>query len=148
MFKTRARSGSDTESSIEKQFKMNGALTLEKLLEYLPTMIITNLSTLLLVSIDGLVAGNLVGKDALSSVNLFYPISLVIGAISALIACGSSSCLSTVIGMQEPEALRQMKSSVRLLEILSAVFVGIAQIPFTALLISSYQLSPEMHQMT
>ena len=42
-------------SEIMKKYKINGALTGKKLMKYLPFMIMTNLSTLLLVSVDGIV---------------------------------------------------------------------------------------------
>lgn len=47
-------------------------------------MVVNNLSVLLLVSVDGLVLGNLVGKNALAAVNVFYPATTLIGVASVL----------------------------------------------------------------
>ena len=47
------------------RFRRSGDLTSRKLAEYIPAMLITNISALLLISVDGIVAGNLVGKEAL-----------------------------------------------------------------------------------
>ena len=44
---------------ILKRFKRTDSLVTKKLLAYIPVMIFTNLSTLLLISIDGIVVGNL-----------------------------------------------------------------------------------------
>ena len=57
-----------------RQFQMNGMLTAFKLKKYLPTMILTNLSTLLLVTVDGLVV-SLVGLFSAAVIlfpHLFY----------------------------------------------------------------------------
>ena len=56
------------------KFKRNNHLIINKLIDYIPAMMITNLSTLLLVSVDGIIVGHLIGEEALSSVNVFYPI--------------------------------------------------------------------------
>lgn len=57
---------------ILKRFKRTDSLVTKKLLSYIPVMIFTNLSTLLLISIDGIVVGNLIGPNALASVNIFF----------------------------------------------------------------------------
>ena len=71
-----------TTEDLEKRFSRDGSLTRKKLFEYIPAMVITNLSTLLLISVDGLVLGNFVGSDALSAVNIFYPATMYIGLVS------------------------------------------------------------------
>ena len=87
-----------TQNEITK-YRRTGNLTGRKLAEYIPAMLMTNLSALLFTSVDGIVAGNLVGADALSSINIFFPVSVVVGAISALIASGISISLSTATVM-------------------------------------------------
>ena len=86
------------QNNIEERFARTGSLTRGKLLEYIPTLLATNLSTLLLLSVDGLVVGNLVGSEALSAVNILYPAVLVVGLISDLIANGAATSLSTRMG--------------------------------------------------
>ncbi len=58
------------EHELISRFNNDGAVGWKKLREYIPPLLITNLSTLLLINVDSLVVGNLVGEDALSSVNL------------------------------------------------------------------------------
>ncbi|MBO5496877.1 MAG: hypothetical protein J5967_05685 [Oscillospiraceae bacterium] len=97
-----------------QDFQMNGMLTAFKLKKYLPTMILTNLSNLLLVSVDGLVVGNLLGANALASVNIFYPATIFIGVLSVLASCGISTCLSLYIGKNDLSKLPAIKASAKL----------------------------------
>lgn len=135
-------------NNIEKDFCISGALTSKKLLEYIPVMILTNISVLLLVSVDGLVVGNLVGEQALSSVSIFYPAIALIGVISAWVACGSATSLSAAMSKNENSKILHLKHTINFLTIASAVFIGIAQIPAVHLIINSYKLSPELHDLT
>ena len=135
-------------SKIKERFHRNGALTGSKLLEYIPAMLITNLSVLMLLSVDGIVVGNLVGANALSAVNIFAPATTMIGVASALVASGAGSAISTCMGRNDIDALRHIKSAVRLMMIIAAVVMSIVQIPLVYLIISSYNLSPEMNQTT
>ena len=134
--------------NVEGRFTRTGSLTRRKLLEYIPTMLMTNLSTLLLISVDGLVVGNLVGSNALSAVNILYPATLAIGVISVLIANGAATSLSTRMGENDRENILYAKSAVNQLMIAAAVFVAIAQIPVVFWIIQSCQLSPELNQLT
>lgn len=138
----------DERAQIKQRFKRTGELTRKKLIEYIPAMLITNLSTLLLISVDGLVVGNLVGSKALSAVNIFSPATLLIGVISALIASGIGVCLSTGIGANDPQKLLRTKSAMKKMMVIAAIFIAVAQIPAVYLIISSYHLSPEMEAMT
>ena len=52
------------------RFRRNSDLMQRKIIEYLPAMTATNLSTLLLVNVDTLVVGNFSGKDAFVSVSI------------------------------------------------------------------------------
>ena len=137
-----------TQTNIRKQFPRTGALTRRKLLEYIPALLLTNLSTLLLVSVDGLVVGNLVGSDALSAVNILYPAALFIGVISVLIASGVATSLSTRVGKSDRESLLRVKSAVKQITAAAFVFVAAAQIPAAFVIIRSYHLSPEMQKLT
>ena len=135
-------------SRIKERFKRNGALTGSKLLEYIPAMILTNLSVLMLLSVDGLVVGNLVGADALSAVNIFYPATTMIGVASVLVASGAGSAISTCMGRNDIDALQHIKSAVRVMMFAAAGIMSIVQIPLVYLIITSYNLSPEMNQTT
>ena len=143
-----ANDNNNPEKTIKERFARTGSLTRQKLLEYIPTLLMTNLSTLLLVSVDGLVVGNLVGSDALSAVNIFYPAVLLVGVISVLIANGAATSLSTRMGESDREKILYAKSAVKQLMVVAAVLVAVAQIPVVYFLIRSCRLSPELHRLT
>ena len=130
--------------NIETNYQFKGTLAKRKVLEYLPAMIITNLSTLLLVSVDGLVVGNLLGEGALASVNIFYPVTLCIGVLSTLVASGAATCLSEAIGQIDLKGLLQIRGSLKVLIVAAAIFVALIQIPVVAVLIGAYNVSPDM----
>ena len=111
-------------------------------------MLITNLSTLLLSSVDGIVAGNLVGSDALSSINIFYPVLVVVAAISMVASSGIATSLSTAMGKNDAAALDYIKGVSLRIMIVMAVAAGIVQIPVVWLVVKSYGLSEEMFRMT
>ena len=138
----------DTGINIEKKFKFSGELTKRKIREYFPAMIITNLSTLLLITVDGIVVGNMVGNDALASVNIFSPATVFIGVISALLASGVANRLSEGMGKIDLKGLLATRSTLKLLMVLLAVLVAFIQIPLVNAVVSSYHLSPEMNDLT
>ena len=131
-----------------KEFHRTGGLTRKKLREYIPTMIITNLSVLLLHSVDGLVVGNFDGMDGLSSIAIFYPLELFIGSVCCLTGVGISISLSTAMGRNDTDRLDRVKGmSVRIM-IIMAAFLAVAQIPVVWLMIRSYGLDDEMYALT
>ena len=111
-------------------------------------MLITNLSTLLITSVDGIVAGNFVGSDALSSINIFYPVLVVVGAISAVASIGIATSLSTAMGKNDVAALDHIKGVSLRVMIIMAVVASIVQIPVVWLVVKSYGLSEEIFRMT
>ena len=130
------------------KYRRMGDLSMRKLKEYIPAMLMTNLSTLLLVTVDGVVAGNLVGEDALASINIFAPVSILVGSLSVLTSTGISVSISTAMGKNDPEELDRVKGiSLRVL-ILVAAAAAFIQIPLVWMILRSYGLSPEMFAMT
>ena len=130
------------------RYRRRGDLPGRKLWEYIPAMFITNLSTLLLASVDGIVAGNLVGSDALSSINIFYPVLVVVGALSVLTGSGIATSLSTAMGRNDAAALDHIKGVSLRIVIIMAVAAGIVQIPVVWLVVRSYGLPDEIFHMT
>ena len=82
-------------AKLGKQVELND-LIIEKLVEYIPAMLFTNLSTLMMVSLDGIVAGNFIGQDALSSVHIFYPVTLILSIIANFLLSSTLTLISSV----------------------------------------------------
>lgn len=134
----------DNNTEIEKKYPLKGDLTKNKLLRYLPALIATNISTMLLVTVDGLVAGNLVGKDALASISFYTPISTVIGALTAVVSTGASILLSLRMGNADTDGLKRAKDAIKKLSIIYAIIVSLVQIPIVFLMINSYNLTGDV----
>ena len=130
-----------------EQFRRDDSLVHHKLLSYLPFMIATNLATLLLSTVNGVVVGNLVGSDALSAVSIFSPILLVISIVSTCVSTGISTAFSTSMGDNRIEDLSPLKKAARTVMIISALLVAVIAFPVAAILIRSYHLTPEMQTM-
>ena len=107
----------------------NGSIIWKKLMEYIPPLLLTNLSTLLLVSVDGLIVGNFVSQNALASVNFFYPITLFFSVITVLISSGCATAISNSIGSNDQEQTNRIKNATLLLTIFISIFIAIVQIP-------------------
>ena len=127
----------EEKSEIEKKYRLSEDFTFSKLLEYLPPMIATNISTLLLITVDGIVAGNIVGEDALSAISIFGPVDTFLGAISAIISTGASAVLSSRIGEVDTGRINQAKKAVRFLSVFVAIAVSFLQIPLVFGIIAS-----------
>ncbi len=134
--------------AIEKRFRRDGALTGKKLMQYFPTMFVNNLSVLLIITVDGLVVGNFVSSDALAAVNIFYPASMLIGVVSALIGSGAGTSVALAVGKNDYDRLRKIKSAVKWLMVLGALFMAVAQIPLAYGVITSYGMDENMTSLT
>ncbi len=147
MFKKTVNPGRTEEYDIEERFKRTDTLTRRKLLEYIPVMILTNMSVFVLSTIDSLVAGNLVGSDALASVQIFIPAVMVLSVFSMLVSSGAGTSMSTCMGKNDVEAIRRTKNAVRTTMILAAAIVAVVQFPIIHIIMGSYDLSPEISSM-
>lgn len=130
-----------------ENYRRNDTLLRRKLLSYLPYLILTNLSSLLLITVDGVVVGNLVGSDAMASVNMFGPITTTIGVFSVLISSGIATSISTIMGVNDITELAYLKKAAKVVMIVSALLVAVIQIPVAAVLINGLHLSAEMKEL-
>lgn len=140
-------SNTNISKPIMNDYRRDGSMLRRKLLGYIPAMIMTNLSNLLLVSVDGVVVGNFVGSDAFASVNIFGPINRLIGAVTVLAAVGISTTLATAIGSNRQDEIDRARGASFQFMIIMAVFVSIIQIPLVHLVIASYHLDPDMTEL-
>ena len=133
---------------MQERYRSDGALTKKKLRKYIPVMMLNNLSVLLLVTVDGLVLGKLVGPKALSAVNIFYPATVLIGAASALVATGAGVSIAVAVGKGDYDALRRLKSAIKRAMVIVALVTSVVQIPLVAGIIVSYGLDNNMTALT
>ena len=126
-----------TNNNDGQKFKRNKSLIRIKMLEYVPTLFLSNLSTLLILTADGLVVGNFLGSDALASVNIFYPVTVLMGVISAIVSNGTATCLSTYMVKNDIEALSYKKSAIKFAVLITAILVVVLEVPIVELIIAS-----------
>ena len=129
------------------KYRRKGSLIMRKLSQYVPVMIITNISALLIQTVDQVVAGNFIGKAALSSISIFYPVTLVIAVFSGPVASGIATYVSNLLGKNDMHGIAHAKSAALQIMITVAIAISLIQIPLVFLIISSYGLSDEMYHM-
>ena len=98
-------------------------------------MIVTNLSLLLINTVDKIIAGNYVGAEAMNSISIFFPVLLATSAFSALVANGIATSLSNAMGDNDTEGIGRIKSASLRIMVVSAIIVGIVQIPIHPLVL-------------
>ena len=135
-------------SDLEERYRRDGKLTRKKLREYVPIMLVNNLSVLLLVTVDGLVLGNLAGSDALAAVNIFYPATVLVGVASVLVGCGAGASIAVAAGKGDYDALRRLKSAIKRVMVIAAIVMSVVQVPLVAAIIASFGLDEGMTALT
>ena len=133
---------------LENRSLRRNTLTWKKMMEYLPVMTITNLSTLLLLAVDGLVVGNFNGAQALEAVNLLQPYTIMVGVLSVLMANGIATTISKTIGENDGEKLLRTKTAAFWMMWVMVGVVAVVQIPILKLMMGVYDLSPEVEQLS
>lgn len=135
-------------NEIENKYKRKNSLIRFKLLEYIPILVISNLSTLLILSVDSIVVGNYVGSEALAAIQIFYPANVLLGVFSAIISNGTAQSLSEGLVKHDFENLKYIKAAIRKVVFIAFFVVAIIQIPIVLIILKSYHLDPSLYEMT
>lgn len=139
---------SDTVDTLEK-YKYSGGIFSGKFAKQFFIVLLTNLTTLILLTVDGFVVSRFEGTDALNSVGLFNPFLLVIGAITLILASGVNVVLSKSFGLGSRELIEKIYRAVFILSIVFIIGLTVIQIPVSKIMIGIYAVSPEIkHMMT
>lgn len=137
-----------TKVEIEKKYKLKDSLIRIKLLQYIPVLVISQLSTMLILSVDSIIVSNYVGQEALAAVQIFHPVTAFLGVITAIISNGTAHCLSARIVKNDFENLKYVKAAILKIIKYSVFIVAIIQIPIVFGILKSYHLEPTMYAMT
>ncbi|MBC2399047.1 MATE family efflux transporter [Clostridium tetanomorphum] len=79
---------------------------------------------------DGVFAGQLIGKNAMGAVAVAYPITFLNNAIATLIGIGSSSILSRAIGKNDQETVNKIMGNLLSLVLIFSTIIMIVGITF------------------
>lgn len=91
--------------------KRNTFLLNKAIGNYLAASVLTMIISQLNVTVDGIIVSNLIGPDALSAINLFMPINIVITCIYTCFAMGATIRASKAIGRRDKDAEKGILST-------------------------------------
>ena len=121
----------------------SGERILKAMVRLIPYQILGSLSTVVLLLVDGLVVGNYLGADALSSVNLLGPFSTFMGTFCGVVGSGIAIALSQAMVSTERDAVRKIYKAAFYLTIATVIFLTAVEIPAAGIIINSYGLDTE-----
>lgn len=130
----------DTIRTLE-QYQFSDKIFIKRYLKQFFVMLLTNLSTIVLLTVDGLVVGIFVSEDALNSVNLLSPFTLIFGALTLLVAGGVSFVLSKAYGLDSEEKKKKLYRAIVLLTGALTAGITLLQIPVSYLMINAYPVT-------
>ncbi|MBE5859003.1 MAG: hypothetical protein E7301_02610 [Butyrivibrio sp.] len=128
-------------------FEQNNNLIRSRLRSYFFSYVIANLANMLLTNIDGIILGNYVGSDALSAVNIFYPINIMVASVTTLLCAGVSKYIPVIIGKNDTESLDRAYSAISFLKKVLAISLTVVQFPVTYIVVKAFGLSPDLEKM-
>ena len=85
------------------QIKLSDHFTYSKLLRFTLPSIIMMIFTSIYSVVDGLFVSNLVGENALSAVNIVFPVSMILAAAGFMLGSGGSAVVARTMGEGRPE---------------------------------------------
>lgn len=78
--------------------KLSDHFTYSKLLRFTLPSIVMMVFTSVYSVVDGLFVSNLIGENALSAVNIMFPVSMIIGAMGFMLGSGGSAIVARTMG--------------------------------------------------
>lgn len=132
---------------ITTKFKRKNSLIRMKYLEYVPVLFITNLASLLLITIDGLFVGNYIGSTALAAVDMFTPIEVLLSAYIALIAHGIADNFADALVGNDSMKKIYIAKAIKFVILFSIIILLIIQVPIAYTILKSYNSTPELYSM-
>lgn len=116
-------------------------------LKHLFVIFLSNISTTLLLNVDGVVVSHLIGTNALNSVSLLNPMTSFIGAISVFLTAGFCSVLSKTYGSEEKRKTEKVFRACFILLIIFVILIYVIQIPIAYIIIGNYAVDSEIKSM-
>lgn len=83
--------------------KLSDHFTYGKLLRFTLPSITMMIFTSVYSVVDGLFVSNLIGENALSAVNIMFPVSMIIGAVGFMLGSGGSAIVARTMGEGKQE---------------------------------------------
>ena len=111
--------------------KLSDHFTYGKLFRFTLPSITMMICTSIYSVVDGLFVSNLIGENALSAVNIMFPVAMIIGAVGFMLGAGGSAIVARTMGEGKQELANRYFSMIILcvlglgvsLSMLSLLFV-------------------------
>ncbi len=85
------------------QIKLSDHFTYTKLIRFTLPSIVMMIFTSIYSVVDGLFVSNLVGENALSAVNIIFPVSMILSAAGFMLGSGGSAVVARTMGEGKPD---------------------------------------------
>ena len=92
--------------------KLSDHFTYSKLLRFTLPSITMMIFTSVYSVVDGLFVSNLIGENALSAVNIMFPVSMIIGAVGFMLGSGGSAIVARTMGEGKQELANRYFSKI------------------------------------
>lgn len=89
------------------KIKLSDHFTYGKLLRFTLPSIVMMIFTSIYSVVDGLFVSNLVGENALSAVNIMFPVAMIVGAVGFMLGSGGSAIVARTMGEGKQELANQ-----------------------------------------
>lgn len=119
-----------------------------KIRQFLPYMLLSQISVMIIIFCDSLVVGNYVGKDALAAINTAYPLTFVMAIFSIIPQTGIMSRLVYRLGRGDARDTVICISAGKRLIAFIAVALTVLQLPFPWIIAGSVSLTPAIYDMS
>lgn len=115
-----------TEGTNVTQFNRNPYLIAKAMKNFLLASILTMAVTQINTTVDGIIVSHLVAPDALSAVNLFMPVSLLITSFSTLFGISATIVAARALGERDKKMVEHLLSTAALSILIVGVLLAVA----------------------
>ncbi len=107
------------------RIQLSDHFTFSKLLRFSVPSICMMVVTSIYGVVDGIFVSNIVGSDAFASVNLIYPVLMILGSLGFMVGTGGSALVSKTLGQGKPERANAYFSMLIFFTIIMGVLLAI-----------------------
>lgn len=137
-------------SNAEMETIMNNNILSQKfttytLLKFTLPIIIMMIFMSLYTSVDGAFVSRFVSEDALSAINIVFPIVSVIMAIGLMFATGSNAIIATRLGMGHENSARQFFTFIYIISFVIGIIITIVGLMFGDKILVLLGATPTLH---
>lgn len=108
------------------KIKLSDHFTYSRLLRYALPSVIMMIFTSIYSVVDGLFIANLVGSNALSSINIVMPMIIIVGAFGFMLGTGGSAVVAVKLGQGKPKTANEYFSMI--VAVIAAIGIALSAV--------------------